>query len=87
MLPRGHEDSSYAFGRHEGETSLTLTVWLVFVEADTTLCSGAASGGDGSVGVGPELKEFPLMDSAVSLHFPDLDSKRQEWIDTWVASS
>ena len=32
--------------------------------------------------MGPELRDVPLMDSPLSLHFPALDSKRQEWIDT-----
>lgn len=85
MAPRGHEDSSHPFGKHGGETSPMLTGWLVFVDPDTPLCSGAASGGDGSVG--PELREVPLMDPTLRFHFPALNSKTQEWIDTWIPRS
>lgn len=85
VAPRAREDSSYPFGKHRGDTSLILTGWLVFVETDIPLCSGAASGGD--VSAGPELRDGPLMDPPLSFHFPALSSKGQEWIDMWVPSS
>ena len=85
VAPRGRKVSPYPLGKHGGETSPMLTGWPVFVKADTLLCSGAASGRQGSVGL--ELREVPLMDPALSPLFLALNSKRQEWTDMGVPSS